>query len=136
MPTPHYGQPRYRLIANELRKRIESGVITPGGLLPAETALTAEFRASRGTIRRAIAVLRDDGLATTAHGRGTFANAPSSEARGAKPQASSLSRREVHADAELAALFEVQVGVALIELRSVTIQGGKVETVTRTYRLR
>ncbi|WP_410811141.1 GntR family transcriptional regulator [Micromonospora sp. 067-2] len=54
VPTPHYGQPRYRVIADQLRERIESGSIPPGALLPTESALTTEFRASRGTVRQAV----------------------------------------------------------------------------------
>ncbi|MDG4774066.1 winged helix-turn-helix domain-containing protein [Solwaraspora sp. WMMD792] len=71
MPTPHYGTPRYRRVADQLRDRITSGAIPPGALLPAETALAKEFNVARGTIRAAINALRQDGLVTTEHGRGT-----------------------------------------------------------------
>ncbi|MCX4469102.1 GntR family transcriptional regulator [Micromonospora sp. NBC_01655] len=135
MPTPHYGQPRYRAIAGELRRRIESGIIPPGSLLPAESALTAEFAASRGTIRQAIAVLRDDGLATTEHGRGTYAIA--------RPYASALiensnlnaRRREVAADADLAKLFDIAPGSILVMRETVTCAQDKVESVVRVYQL-
>ncbi|GAA2704704.1 hypothetical protein GCM10010429_12290 [Micromonospora olivasterospora] len=137
VPTPHYGQPRYRVIADELRKRIESGAIPPGALLPAESVLTAEFRASRGTIRQAIAVLRENGLATTEHGRGTFANVyPSDDTSGGRPNGLETRQREVIAGAELAALFGIEVGTALIEHESVMRKGKQVDTVTRAYRLR
>ncbi|MFG2008986.1 GntR family transcriptional regulator [Micromonospora sp. NPDC048868] len=131
MPTPHYGLPRYRVIADQLRERIENGAIPPGALLPAETALTAEFRASRGTIRQAIAALREAGLATTEHGRGTYANAYPDRFSDAQTR-----RREIAADAELAALFDVEVGATLVEHQSVTRTESKVETVMRVYRLR
>ncbi|WP_157552396.1 GntR family transcriptional regulator [Micromonospora sp. NRRL B-16802] len=136
MPIPHHGQPRYRVIADELRKRIESGVIPPGALLPTESVLTAEFQASRGTIRQAIAVLREGGLATTEHGRGTYANVHLCNRN--SDQRSDLETRqcEVSADTDLAALFGVEVGAALIECETVARRGKKVETVTRTYRLR
>ncbi|WP_405116202.1 GntR family transcriptional regulator [Micromonospora sp. NBC_01405] len=135
MPTPHYGQPRYRVIADDLRERIESGAIPPGSLLPAESVLTTEFRASRGTIRQAIAVLREDGLATTEHGRGTYANACSYQHDSDRRSDLETRQREVAADAELAALFGVDVGAALIERETVTQRGRKVETVIRAYRL-
>lgn len=136
MPTPHYGQPRYRVIADELRKRIESGVIPAGALLPAESVLTAEFRASRGTVRQAIAVLREDGLASTEHGRGTYAAVYSRDHSPQRRSETKRRQREVAADAELAALFGVEVGTTLIEAESVAREGRKVVTVTRTYRLR
>ncbi|MFI7021481.1 GntR family transcriptional regulator [Micromonospora sp. NPDC049900] len=110
--------------------RIESGAIPAGTLLPAESALTAEFRASRGTIRQAIAALREDGLATTEHGRGTYANSHSGPAGNAEPR-----QREVAADPQLAALFDVEVGTSLIERESITRTEGRVETVMRVYRL-
>ncbi|MBX7265903.1 GntR family transcriptional regulator [Micromonospora sp. Llam7] len=129
MPTPHYGQPRYRVIADELRERIESGAIPPGALLPAESALTAEFQVARGTIRKAIAALREEGYAATEHGRGTHA------ARHTPNPANEpgTSQREMPADARLATLFQVKVGATLIEREKIIRLGGQVEAVVRTY---
>ncbi|WP_191971279.1 GntR family transcriptional regulator [Micromonospora aurantiaca (nom. illeg.)] len=134
MPTPHYGQPRYRVIADELRRRIESRAIPSGSLLPAESALTTEFRASRGTIRQAIAVLRDEGLVATEHGRGTYANPNRPDGPGEEPKVETR-ERQVAADPELAALFAVEVGAALVEQQNVTLTNGAVGAVVRIYRL-
>ncbi|MFI6239880.1 GntR family transcriptional regulator [Micromonospora sp. NPDC050795] len=135
MPTPHYGQPRYRVIAEELRERIESGTIPPGALLPTESALTAEFRAARGTVRQAIAALREAGLVATEHGRGTYTT-PRQPRRGVDGDSKTeTQQRQVAADAELAALFAVEVGAALMEQQSLTRINGAVGTVVRTYRL-
>ncbi|MFG1919744.1 GntR family transcriptional regulator [Micromonospora sp. NPDC048898] len=135
MPTPHYGQPRYRAIAEELRERIESGVIAPGALLPAESALTAEFQAARGTVRQAIAALRETGLVATEHGRGTYATLRQHERGLDEGSKTETQQRQVAADAELAALFAVEVGAALVEQQSLTRTNGAVGTVVRTYRL-
>ncbi|WP_198141572.1 GntR family transcriptional regulator [Micromonospora sp. ATCC 39149] len=135
MPTPHYGQPRYRAIADELSKRIESGVISPGTLLPAEGALAVEFRASRGTIRQAIAVLRETGLVTTEHGRGTCVNPEFTAHISNVANKEARRQREVAAEPELAALFGVEVGATLIEDQYVTCRKSKVEAVVRTYRV-
>ncbi|WFE47115.1 GntR family transcriptional regulator [Verrucosispora sp. WMMD1129] len=129
MPTPQYGQPRYRVIADELRERIETGAIPPGALLPAESVLTAEFRVARGTVRKAIAVLRDDGFAATEHGRGTYAS-PQMQNPPDKPEAS---QREIPADARLAKLFQVEIGTTLIEREKVIRRGEHVEAVVRAY---
>ncbi|GHJ06429.1 hypothetical protein TPA0907_07960 [Micromonospora humidisoli] len=134
MPTPHFGQPRYRAIASELRQRIESGAIPLGALLPTEGALTAEFRASRGTIRQAIAVLREDGLATTEHGRGTYVNAHTRFHRSGTPDDLETIRETV-ADEKLAALFGIEPGAPLVEHEIVTRRSGEVKVVVRTYRL-
>ncbi|WP_435233168.1 GntR family transcriptional regulator [Micromonospora aurantiaca (nom. illeg.)] len=135
MPTPHYGQPRYRVIADELRERIERGAIPPGALLPTESTLTAEFRAARGTVRQAIAALRADGYVTTEHGRGTYASLGLSAGGETTARLPTIARREVAADPELAALFAVEVGTVLVEQQSVNRSGGAVEAVVRTYRL-
>ena len=134
MPTPHYGQPRYRVIAAELRERIESGVIPSGALLPTEGALTAEFRASRGTIRQAIAALRDDGLVATEHGRGTYVR-PHHVAEGDSEASVTETRlRTVAADVELAKLFRVEVGTLILEKEIVKRSQDTVVTVIRRYR--
>ncbi|WP_167337279.1 GntR family transcriptional regulator [Micromonospora parva] len=135
MPTPHYGQPRYRSIADELREQIECGRIPPGALLPTEAVLTAEFRASRGTIRQAISVLREAGWVATQHGRGTYAKPRLQPSGSDKRAESEVRHRQVAADAELAALFAVEVGTTLIEQESVSRTNGDVREVIRTYRL-
>ncbi|MET8044843.1 GntR family transcriptional regulator [Micromonospora sp. NPDC005215] len=135
MPTPHYGQPRYRAIAEELRERIENGVISPGALLPAESALTAEFRAARGTIRQAMAVLREAGLVATEHGRGTYANPRPIESAPSSGSESETRQRRIPASPDLAALFAVEAGTALIEQERVNRTNGAVVTVVRNYQL-
>jgi len=63
---------RYQAIADELRSRIASGALAPGGLLPSEAELSRDFDASRVTIRRALESLRDDGLVDSRQGFGWF----------------------------------------------------------------
>ncbi|WP_408631833.1 GntR family transcriptional regulator [Micromonospora palythoicola] len=133
VPTPHYGLPRYRAIADELRRRIETGAIPPGTLLPTESALTAEFKASRGTVRQAIGILRQEGSVITEHGRGTYANANCREQNAGHGSPAQVARREVAADARLAALFGIDIGTKLIETETVKRRGEVVEAVTRVY---
>lgn len=63
---------RYRDIAGALRERIESGSIGAGQVLPSEAALSREFAASRVTIRKALELLREDGLLSSRQGAGWF----------------------------------------------------------------
>jgi GntR family transcriptional regulator len=63
---------RYRQIAQQLRERVQSGVYGAGRLLPSEAELGAEFDASRVTVRRALEVLRDEGLVDARQGVGWF----------------------------------------------------------------
>ncbi|MBM7078583.1 GntR family transcriptional regulator [Micromonospora humida] len=133
MPTPHHRQPRYRTIADELRSRIESGVIPPGSLLPTEASLTAEFRASRGTVRQAIASLREERLVATAHGRGTYVAFPLEQGDEFETTSIPSSPRHVPADEELAAIFDVETGSPLVEVRSVLQVNGNTESVICIY---
>lgn len=61
---------RYQEIADELRQRVRTAA--PGALLPSESELSAEFSASRVTVRRALELVRDDGLIAARQGFGWF----------------------------------------------------------------
>lgn len=63
---------RYHQIADELRARILSGAYAAGRLLPSESDLSGEFSVSRVTIRKALELLRDDGLVDSRQGFGWF----------------------------------------------------------------
>lgn len=66
-------EPSYVQLANILRGQIESGEIHPRKPLPSITYLVGETGLAVGTVRRAIRVLVDEGLAFTVPGRGTYA---------------------------------------------------------------
>lgn len=68
-------QPRYQAIADDLRSRLEGGEFGAGRLLPSEADLSAAYEVSRVTVRRALEVLRDDGLVASRQGFGWFAPA-------------------------------------------------------------
>jgi GntR family transcriptional regulator len=59
---------RYREIADALRTRL--GGHAPDRLLPSESELSAEFAASRVTVRKALEVLREEGLVESRQGLG------------------------------------------------------------------
>jgi GntR family transcriptional regulator len=62
----------YRQLAEILRARIESGQYRPGERIPTESELVEEFELARSTVRRAVGVLREDGLVQTVPQRGTY----------------------------------------------------------------
>ncbi|MGI8450654.1 MAG: GntR family transcriptional regulator [Streptosporangiaceae bacterium] len=64
--------PLYRQIAEDLRRRIDSGELAPGAQLPTEDELMAAHVASRNTVRGAIRELATGGIVETRHGKGTF----------------------------------------------------------------
>lgn len=69
----HADEPSYRQLAVQLRARIESGQIRPRDRLPSIAELAEETGLARGTVRKAVGVLVDEGIAYSVPGRGTFA---------------------------------------------------------------
>src|SRR6187402_2243464 len=68
---------RYRDIADELRHSVTAGAYGAGRLLPSEAELSASFDASRVTVRRALELLREEGILDARQGFGWFvASAP------------------------------------------------------------
>lgn len=62
----------YRQLADALREHILSGAYRPGDKLPSESRLAREHGVGRETVRQALAVLRGEGLTTSARGIGTL----------------------------------------------------------------
>ncbi len=62
----------FRQIADELRVGISSGQLTAGARLPSESALMRSHGTARETVRRALGLLKAEGLIVTEHGRGAF----------------------------------------------------------------
>ncbi len=63
MITPQPGGPAlYAQIAARLRRQILSGHFKPGLPLPSERTLGEEYGVARETVRKALAVLRSEGL--------------------------------------------------------------------------
>jgi GntR family transcriptional regulator len=151
VPTPRTGTPRYRQVAEELRRRIEAGAIPAGSLLPAESALVRGFGISRGTAREAIAVLRSEGLVVTEHGRGTYVRPRLPrrrlDARRYRPAthcdhsqlklACEIDAQfgQVAATPDLAQLFEVEPGTSLLECRSMCYASGIPQQLSTSYYL-
>ena len=63
---------RYHQISDELRARILSGAYAAGRIMPSESDLSHEFDVSRVTIRKALEILREEGLVDSRQGFGWF----------------------------------------------------------------
>jgi DNA-binding GntR family transcriptional regulator len=64
--------PPYRQIAAILASKIESGEYPKGSRIPTESEIVATWEVARTTARRAIALLRDQGVITTVPQRGSY----------------------------------------------------------------
>lgn len=69
-------EPAYSQLANILKSQIAAGLFRSGDQLPSEAQLRQRYLVSPMTVRRAINILLDQGLVTTAQGRGTFVKGP------------------------------------------------------------
>jgi DNA-binding GntR family transcriptional regulator len=64
--------PLYRQIAGDIVERIESGRYAPRRAIPAESALLKKYGCARETVRRAMALLREQGWIYTVPQRGSY----------------------------------------------------------------
>jgi DNA-binding GntR family transcriptional regulator len=73
MTIDHGGRlPVYLQLADIIEQRIKSGELRVGRTIPSEQTLMQEYELSRGTVRKAVSVLRERGLVDTVPHRGTF----------------------------------------------------------------
>jgi GntR family transcriptional regulator len=70
MIDPQLPIPAYQQLAGILRRRIQAGDLK--GRLPSEKTLVQEFGIAQSTVRRALSVLREEGLVVTVRGLGSF----------------------------------------------------------------
>jgi DNA-binding GntR family transcriptional regulator len=68
--------PLYRQLAAIIRARIESGELARLDPLPSESTLEQEFGLGRDSVRKALAVLREEGLIFTIQARGSYVGPP------------------------------------------------------------
>lgn len=64
--------PLFRQIADALRNDIHNHVLAPGDKLPSEHQMVERFSTTRATIRKAVALLRSEGLVVSHQGKGAF----------------------------------------------------------------
>jgi len=65
----------WRQIYAALRERIDSGDLAPGDRVPSITSLAQEWQVALTTVRKAMDLLKDDGLVITSP-MGTFVKRP------------------------------------------------------------
>ncbi|WP_338697959.1 winged helix-turn-helix domain-containing protein [Streptomyces sp. Q6] len=61
-PTSQRAQQSYREVADELRARIRSGLLSPGQRMPTQAQLADEFGVERSAVRQALRVLQSEHL--------------------------------------------------------------------------
>lgn len=68
--------PVYRQLAAILQHQIASGELAPGRPLPSIKTLSQRYEIAKGSVEKAIQLLRDEGLVRTTIGRGVYVIPP------------------------------------------------------------
>ncbi len=146
--TPSCRSVRYEELARTLHGRIRSGLYPLGAKLPSEAELMSETGFSRSTVRRALAMLVDDGLVRKERGRGAFvSHVPtldeiempfSSFTRKSEVAGSNASTRLVdagHAEAagKIARFLNVAAGTSLVKIVRLRYLDGQPFCIETTY---
>lgn len=69
---PELDTPVYVQLAEILRGEIQSGELQPRRPIPSIRTLQQQYGVSDGTVKKAVQVLRDEGLVRTVKGRGVY----------------------------------------------------------------
>jgi len=132
--------PIYQQLKDWMREQIVTGAWSHNHKLQAEADLAVIWEVSRGTVRKAIAELADEGLLRRTHGRGTFVASDVLEQalanrmetfsedlirRGIPFTTEVLEQEIVPADAKMAAWFKTAVGTAILYLKRVRLVEGE-----------
>lgn len=130
--------PRYYQLKEILEKRIQSGEFQPDDQFPTDENLCDEYGLSRGTVRRAIDMLVEEGRLRRKQGRGTFVTTPlltpiffrlsnfdeEMRQRGRRPSTKLLQLKIVPASEPVAADLELAVGEEVIEIIRLRLADG------------
>lgn len=129
----------WRQIADAIRLDIVGGKLANGDRLPTEALLSERFSANRHTVRRALAVLAEEGVVIAEQGRGTFVRSirrlsyPIGKRtrfrEGLKGQANTvvtntLGDRIDNASAQVAEALGLKPGAKVVRLEAVSLADG------------
>jgi GntR family transcriptional regulator len=131
--------PRYYQLKEILEKRIQVGEFQSGDRFPTDECLCEAYGLSRGTVRRAIDMLVEEGRLRREQGRGTFVTSPTLAPvffrlagfnedmcrRGRTPGTKLLHLKLIPATEEIAAELDLQVGELVIEIVRLRLADGQ-----------
>ena len=91
--NPYADEPLYVQLAGIVRRMIQSGKLQHLDPVPSESSLVQAYGVSRDTVRRTMALLRDEGVVFTVPHRGTYV--------GPRPQVAAARSREIRPGLEV-----------------------------------
>lgn len=139
--------PVYIQIAEELRQHIHQGIYQVGDKLPTEAQLSDRFAVNRHTLRRAIAILKSEGLLKVDQGRGTFVVArpikytigkrvrlnQNLKLQGHDPSYKLLQMISIPADATVAKGLEIKIDDPVVLIERLTFADAQPISVSSSY---
>ncbi len=139
--------PVYIQIAEELRQNINQGIYEVGDKFPTESQLSHRFNVNRHTLRRAIAILKTEGLLEVDQGRGTFVVAKpikyvigkrvrlnqNLKLQGHQPSYRLLQMTEIAADAIVAKALEIKVKEPVVLIERLAFADGQPMSIGSSY---
>lgn len=139
-------EPAYLQLANIIRQQIGEGIFRPGDQLPSEAQLCRRYGISPMTVRRSINLLADQGVVSTAQGRGTFVKEIELSRAvfglreledlfdlGSDGNIKLIDVRIVSADERTARKLDLKIGDATIYIRRLFTRGGTAIFYHRAY---
>lgn len=87
------GTPAYRQVSDDLRKQIADGTLQIGDTIGSTSQLMAHYAVSSTVVRKAVEVLRDEGLLVGQPGKGVFVRRTPDEASAESVTLRDLARR-------------------------------------------
>jgi GntR family transcriptional regulator len=141
------GLPLYRRIEADLRDRIRSGLLAPGGQVETELELMERYGVSRATVRQALGALVGEGLLEIRRGLGTFVTTPrfehtiggfysfsrEIERHGLRPATRVLGLGLEHAEEPAAGALGIEIGTPVVALRRLRLAGDDPLVVETSY---
>lgn len=142
--------PAYRIVYEDLKKKITNEEYKKGELLPNESQLDEIYNVSRTTVRKAIQMLVEDGYIKVKQGFGTIVTTNKTvqnlncfnslsetlKRRGYTVEVEGVEVREVYADEFLAKQFDVAKGFPLICIYRTHLADGVPVAIARNYILK
>src|SRR5918996_4259562 len=133
-------------VKEDLLLKLRSGIWQPGREIPPEPALCAHYRVSRGTLRRALGDLVNEGYLERFRGRGTFVSPPKLESGLAgsfgrftvvgpslEPGGRVLFCRKEPAQESVASVLQLKTGAAVWHLERVRLAGARPAALQASY---
>ena len=139
--------PRYYQLKEILERRLQSGEFQPGDQFPTDENLCSEYGLSRGTVRRAVDMLVEEGRLCREQGRGTFVTTPplipmffrlasfdeEMRQRGRVPGTKLLHLKVLPASDQIAADLLLEPGEEVIEIARLRLADGQPMAYERRY---